>query len=206
MPWGTDKAVAQRRLENYLLRQTLPLELSRLEKKQLRGQQVEAAHAGGSQPGSRGGEPASRRRQGHAPDTDGEPGQGAQSSVACRINMLRNQLRDLVEPFPEEDVCVPWAHRRRRKGTSRREATEGQPDSIPGRCFAALECLVVILFWLLGIRMRAVSFRAQFVTTPSGKRLEACSLLNLASVSEDEPDPPQMPSIGVDELNIDLSL
>ena len=112
--WSREsKALVRRRLQNFVLRQNMPRELSRLERERdlasNKREDVRRLRVADSQ---REGHPALETRAGND-----EP---AQERLACRINTLRNRLQDLSELDLATQGCraLPTSRRKARRTRS----------------------------------------------------------------------------------------
>jgi hypothetical protein len=199
--WSREsKALVRRRLQNFVLRQNMPRELSRLERERdlASNEREDVRRLRDSQ---RKGHPALNTRA-----ANDEP---AQERLACRINTLRNRLQDLSElELAAQDCRAPPIRRRKARRTP--EATAAQRNCILACCIDALSGLVAMLLALLGFRARPrvrfqhplgscdISAPEKLICKPVG-----CSLLALEMDSQDAPEPPPIPPICAEELNRD---
>ena len=188
--WSREsKALVRRRLQNFVLRQNMPRELSRLERERdLASNKREDV-----------------RRLREQADND-EP---VQERLACRINTLRNRLQDLSELELAAQGCrAPPISRGKARRT--REAKAAQRNCILACCIDALAGLLTMLLALLGFRARP-RVRFQHLLGPCDSSAPeklickplGCSLLALEMDSQDASEPPPIPPICAEELNRD---
>jgi hypothetical protein len=201
--WSREsKALVRRRLQNFVLRQNMPRELSRLERERdlasNKREDVRRLRVADSQ---REGHPALETRAGND-----EP---AQERLACRINTLRNRLQDLSELELAAQGCrAPPISRGKARRT--REAKAAQRNCILACCIDALAGLLTMLLALLGFRARP-RVRFQHLLGPCDSSAPeklickplGCSLLALEMDSQDASEPPPIPPICAEELNRD---